>query len=426
MRAQNNIINPYTYAIFVAGCALSYFMALSYAYTEFVSDLYGYTGFNSDYNFLRATISSAVIFFLFLGLQREKGVRKGVLSLVAGLFIVPSSVMFSAEEGGWWYYFLVVSGYYVIAITSKFSIPSIKWVPVNPLFFIGGLIFLYVLYFVGVVAKGGALHFNIDISKVYEYRDLSAKNLGGIFSYISPIMTKAVLPVLCGWCLLTKKKWAFAIAVSLGFISFAFTGHKSAAFFPFVVAFLYWFSAKEFLKIFILSLLFLTVVSVLDFWLANKFGHDAWIGSLIARRTLLVPAHIDTSYVAYFSNNPFYFWENSKFSFGLVDRSYEVGAPYQIGSEVYGSNVLGANTGFLGSGFANAGIFGVYLYATLLGLLTAFCRGASNVFGERFIIAVGSVPFIVLITSSDLTTVLLTHGLAALVFLLLFYPENAT
>ena len=85
-----------------------------------------------------------------------------------------------------------------------------------------------------------------------------------------------------------------------------------------------------------------------------------------------------------------------------------------------------ANTGWVGSGFANGGYIGVLLYAVLMALFFAFLDAHAKKFGARFVISAFLIPVATMITSSDLTNMILTHGLLfAIILLMILKPEKA-
>ena len=150
-----------------------------------------------------------------------------------------------------------------------------------------------------------------------------------------------------------------------------------------------------------------------------------WFGTLLGRRVLLVPSNLNSIFIEFFSNNPVYLWSESKLSFGLIDMPYDLRAPNLIGRVYYGDELTAANTGWIGSGFYNARFTGVIIYSLLVGMLMAYFGAIAKRVGEKFVFGTSFVVLITIFLSADFTTVILTHGLVALLFLLLFFKRDS-
>ena len=98
-------------------------------------------------------------------------------------------------------------------------------------------------------------------------------------------------------------------------------------------------------------------------------------------------------------------------------------APFVIGSEYFSDPEMSANAGAIGSGFANAGLFGVALYSLSIGVLI----GVLNVYGKRIghatVAAVSFVVVFYVVTTTDLVTAFLTHGLLLLLIVLALFSN---
>jgi hypothetical protein len=276
------------------------------------------------------------------------------------------------------------------------------------------------------VLLGGAAYFSLDFLTVYEFRDIAAENLPGIFAYIVSPVSKVILPMGIIMAIYMRSISFVVIFLCLGVLLFGLTHHKSIFAIPFGTVVLYLalvrFGVSGGLRVIFYFIALVAVIEaiVLEFFFPNSMGP---ISTFLVRRVFLIPPLLDSYYVDYFSENAFFFWAVSRVTFGLVDTDYSVSAPFLIGLEFFGADQMSANSGFIGSGFANAGIVGVALYAALIGLIVS----ALNALGRRIdpviVICVSFPVVLTALTTSDLITVFLTHGLAILFVMLSFMPR---
>lgn len=279
----------------------------------------------------------------------------------------------------------------------------------------GILLAAALLYIVMVFLMGGGAYLNFDLSKVYDFREEAAENLPGVFGYISPLVGKVVVPIAFVLSLIFRK-WLMAGAMfCAAVLMFGLTAHKSTLFSPFLILLIYLISRKDNLALKLnLVMLLILLLTLGDFWVAAQQddGSFGWFGNFFMRRVFFVPANINYLYYEFFSQHEFVFFSNSKFSLGLIDYPYPLQPAHLIGREYFNTDHLGANTGWLGSGYMQAGLTGLVLYGAAVGLMFRYIDACARATGERALItAAVAVPVFALVTSSDLPTALLTHGL---------------
>jgi len=217
-----------------------------------------------------------------------------------------------------------------------------------------------------------------------------------------------------------------AILVGCSVLLFALTAHKAPLFYPFIVLFVYWAAQSSKAVDWLLTAIFtILVISAVDFWLYANGKESMMLGSLFARRAILVPSLLNWFYLDWFSMHEKYYWAGSKFTFGLISPPDSLKMANLIGVEYFNKEEMSANTGWIGSGYANAGLLGVYLYSVLIGLFFSFLNAYGRKLGARMVIALFTLPVLTMLTSTDLPTMLLTHGLLiAMVLLMIIRPEN--
>ena len=404
-----------------------YFNFLVLIYKNYVSPIYEYQGFqysNNDQKYIIAFISLMLIIFLS---NFTRGLIFKFLNLTSIFIFVPSFVLFCMSD--WSYYFLIVNvtSFLVIYIFSFFSIFRSRFGRVPSKKMLLSIFILVTTVIVLILYINGTKYVNFNISKVYDFRSDSAENLPGIFSYIIPITGKVILPFAISVSFL-QKKWIYFLTFIFGSILlFALTAHKSTLFYPFLVIALVWLSSKQRnIELLLIAIIGILMLASFDFWLleqGSEYEYAGLFGSIFVRRALFVPSLLNSYYVDWFSTQPKYYWANSSFTFGLIEAPETLRAPFLIGQEYFNKPQMSANTGWIGSGYANAGLVGVYVYSAVIGLLFSLFDAYARRLGAPLVTGLFAIPVIAMLTSSDLTTMFLTHGLlVALVLLVIIQP----
>lgn len=400
---------------------LAFFFTLLLGYEYYIVPLYGYSGFvfaPNNIKFIPALCFLLIISFVTPIDQKKPSTL--FLHITLMFVLIPMLVLFYAADNPWLYILQTNTAYIVlIIVVSILKFKSLRLPSLDDYKLLNILMSISVLYIGIIFLLGGGSYFNLDISRVYDFRTDSSENLPEIFSYISSMVSKSILP-FAFLLALTEKKYIFALlSFGLSILAFGLTAHKSTLFYPFFVFFIYIIlSSKNLIRYFSLSMLFILILSCSDFWLSEilvKTPGDSlygWFGSLMMRRMFIVPADLNYIYYDFFSNNDWVFWSESKVTFGLLNYPYELDVPHLIGSEYFGSEEMGANTGWMGSGYMQAGFFGILLYALIIAVIFKFIDEVAITIKDRKLVTVGTlVPIFSLITSSDLPTVFVTHGL---------------
>lgn len=275
---------------------------------------------------------------------------------------------------------------------------------------------VFVLFLVFWFLRTGVT-FNLDLTKVYEFRNANADlAMQGIFSYTNNWTYQIFNLVLFAFALIYRRYFLALVIFSIQVYFFAASTHKSVLFFPFIILGL-WYYFRKTNSLAVVPLMFSSVIALTlltYYW----FG-DLWASSLFSRRVFFVPAHLTFTYFEFFSQNPHVVWSNSVLS-SFLSYPYDISMSHVIG-RFLGSEDMGANNGFVASGYAHAGLFGVFFYALIIGLILRFINDVThNLLPLWFAIALCIVPLRNLLISSDLFTVMLTHGfIVALIIIFL-------
>jgi oligosaccharide repeat unit polymerase len=393
----------------------AYFSAFSYLFVTGIFPIYEYMGFRLNINIYNIGFSLIILFVMMYLINQKNFIIDFFYTLMMGLILVPTLVLFSVGDGSFYNVMVTSAAMLCVFACAKFiRIPrlSIFQIPFKIMLPFSIIISICAIGFTIVLQGLGTINF--DLSAVYQFRRESANLLPGAFAYLNSIVGKVILPF--GFLLALHRRRYFLVVLFflLSILMFGVTAHKSPLLYPVVVAFVYVMSAKKnFLLSVYLSLLAVVLIGILDIFLMTNDGNFifGWFTSLLPRRVLLVPAYLNSLYLDYFNGSNFFFWANSKITFGLIENSFEDSFSKVIGAEYFDSDDMSANTGWIGSGYANAGIFGVLLYSIVIGFLLGWLKNYSTKYGHQFIAAAFSIPFLIIFTSSDLVTMFLSHGL---------------
>ena len=137
---------------------------------------------------------------------------------------------------------------------------------------------------------------------------------------------------------------------------------------------------------------------------------------------MFVPSYLTFIYYEFFSTENFIYWSNS-FTSNFVEYPYDANPAKIIGK--YLDTNDHANTSFLATGFMHAGIFGIILYSLIFVIILRIIDIQNFNKNDIWInIAITFIPLHTLITSADLTTALITHGIIFSIIFLLLYENK--
>lgn len=396
---------------------------LEVAYINFVSPVFEYSGFTFDLHLIKY-IESWIIFFILI-LVTPSVLRRTSDYLVVyllAIFFTPLIVFYSLANASREHIYIVFFGVLLIYIFRSgrvFNIPLLS----------NGTAIAFSLLIIGVVGatfwmlvSGGLGFFNLDLTEVYKYREQSGDVINqGPMGYVNVWTTKIFGPMLLAWALFRKRIFFVFILIALHVLWFGISSHKSVLFYPLLVFFLWiWFDKTKALALLPMVLSFV-VISVFIFYTLTG---DLFLGSLIIRRSFFVPSLLTFEYYNFFSNNPFVYWSNSITS-AFITYPYSIDTSRLIGVEL-GTDSY-ANNSFLSTGYMHAGVPGIIFYCVFVGLLFRLIDSLTKV-GIPPWVGVSSiiVPAHSLLTSADLPTSLLTHGLGVSIGLLFLIRSSRT
>ncbi len=406
---------------------LIYYALLLWVYITYIVDIFGYAGFVDEFNIRKAIFSPFVITLSFLLLRNNGLPSYFFLNIIIALTVTTSLVIFSGSNLPILFMAVTWVAFTILAIVARFfRLPLIRSKKIGNKVLLGWLAGISLLFIASIFAFGGGAYLNFDLTRVSEFRREAAANLPGIFGYLMPNVSKAIMPL--GIVLsLIYRKWVFLILfICCAIMIFALSSHKSPLFMPIVIISVYWFSHyKKALDLTLLALIAVVLIGGIDFylWQSGIGGLSGLFGNLFVRRALLVPSLLNWAYFDFFSVNPYTYWADSKLSLGIIDNPYDLGIAKLIGREFMGNEETNANTGWIGSGMANAGYVGIALYSVLIGLLLSLADAFAKKLGYAIVLAIFILIVMGATQSTDFTTMLLTHGVfASILIVMLLQP----
>jgi hypothetical protein len=257
------------------------------------------------------------------------------------------------------------------------------------------------------VLRGGLGYFNLDFSKVYEFRKATGALLYvGLMAYLINWALK-VFSVSLFAVALYKRSYIWAsIIYMVQIFFFGITSHKATLFYPGLALMVYaLFRNDNKLKMVPLAYCGILVLS----YVASSVSGSLLYVSLIVRRLFFTIANNTFDYYLFFSQNPKVYWSDGILS-AFVEYPYDLPAAKVIG--IWRFTDANVNNTFLSTGYMHAGIWGVVFYSILCGILFGMVDQLSKKTPTWFAIAIVVAPMFSLITSADLFTAMLTHGVA--------------
>jgi len=407
--------------------ATAFFISLLIVYYVDISRFWGYMGFDLKPNLFRLITSIITLTFFSVLVRTKEDTTSFIQNLIFLAYICPSLVLFSIGGASIAFFLASCTGFTVLILASlpRFQRPLIARLSKKS--FLVLMLAVTVIAILSIVGFGGWRYFSLDIFRVYEFRSVSASSIPSIFGYIVSPVSKVVLPIGVLLGLYYRNRTSIIVFLFLTVIMFGLTHHKSTLAAPVVTLIIYWslsrYGVRRSLTFVFAFVSAIIMLEVLHLYLADS-GSSGWFSTFIVRRVFLVPPLLDNYYIEFFSEHPLIYWSTSKISFGLVDTDYTTTAPFLIGDFFFGRSEMSANTGFVGSGYSNAGFVGVVIYAVIIGIILAILNSHGRHVGHFIVICASLTVIISAVTSSDLVTVFLTHGLLFLMICLSFMPRQ--
>ncbi|MBO6565783.1 MAG: hypothetical protein JJ956_13605 [Pseudomonadales bacterium] len=318
----------------------------------------------------------------------------------------------------------VLLSYVLIALFTRgpvFAVPIVSSSQMSStLLFCWSMTLLVLLW---LVLSSSSDLLNFDIQRVYDFREQQDEVINqGLFPYLNVWAFKVFNPVLIA-CAVARRNWSiFALLCFFQFLFFGFSNHKAVVLYPFLILGVWWLFSKNTASLVSVTLS-VSVVLMLSFLMLEYTGAERW-ASVFIRRAFFVIANNTFDYFDFFSKYEYVYWSNSVLGW-IFDYQYEL-APSKLIGEWRG-NPGHVNNSFVSTGFMHAGLVGVVVYSLIVGTIFKLYDALCNQFIPIwFGLAVSVIPVHHLITSADLFTALLTHGMLVSIFTLWSFRNYQT
>lgn len=396
---------------------LGIFITISYGFIKYIAEYFSYEGYVYIQDNARIAIGTIAIVICALATPTSSNAKYSDIfyHFMMMSSIIPLTVIFCFEQKSSYFYFSCISAY-LLTIFIPATIPKLKFKNKG----ISNVTLAYILFFASsaviftIFIMGGGKYFNLNPAKVYEFRTDASSNLPKGFGYLLPLIGKVFIPIAIVLFLKEKKYILLTISFAFSIILFGLTAHKSILFYPILLALMYYLIYSNRWIEYFLIIMLAAIISSLAILSAGLNGNEGLLlaGSLLFRRMLILPAELTYSYYEFFSENNFLLWSNSSITFGLINSDYDLTMANIIGEYRLNNSETSANTGWLGSGYGQAGLAGMYIYAIIISIIMKIIESLEKTAKEKKLVAAFIlIPTLTFITSSDLLTALVTHGL---------------
>lgn len=404
-----------------------YVALLLWIYDVEFTHFWVYMRFEGEFNtkvFLTAFFASTVISFM---LPTNKSARGYILIIAHYFFFLPSIVYLAFNSYHEDYIISLVISVLCIYFGSMVPIPKIATPKIKRTTLLSTVFFLISIALMLQIAFGGLNNFNLNMEAVYEFRGRAAAAMPALFGYLFSNVANVLIPSSIVLSLHMRSKYLGFTGLLSSIFLFGMSQHKSIIFVALMVFGLYFLLQKT-RNLSFLALLPITLVTVcaLELVYYQYVAPERQVGiitSYFVRRTLLVPPMLDVSSVELFSETAKYYWSTSRLGLGIASNPHGVAAPFLMGIHFFDDPNMSANPGNIGSGYSHAGLLGVLLYSLFTGFLISFVNTIGGKVGHSLVAAISIPVILMILTSTDLTTALLTHGLLMLVIILMFLPR---
>lgn len=420
MAVQSRVIHTFLFYMFL----IIFRLALDFSYFYFVHPVFAYEGYSLDFNWFNY-ILSWVFYIVSFFLVRDSIVLPSDYFFISAVLaiVAPLTSYFGLNDFSYSPVLLTLASFFAIWFLLRTNLVK----PVNFKIYNGGgkfafnlsVVCIFILIF-WYILSGAVFYFNLDFSKVYEYRGLSSELASvGPMAYFNGWVYNVFIVYAMAYSLLHKKYYLTILFVIIQIFFYGVSAHKTVFFTPLLVLSIWWYFRRfRSVMFMVISFSFLVILSVFLYF----YNNNIMFGSMFNRRVFFVPAKLTFDYFSFFENNPKVFWSNSVLSW-IVDYPYNDRITKIIGYE--NDTEASANNGYISSGFSHAGMLGIFIYSYII----AFLLKNIDFFGKFniplwFILCLIVTPMRSFLISSDLFTGLLTHGFL-IAFLLLLISRKA-
>lgn len=345
------------------------------------------------------------------------------ISIILYLILSPLLVLYFLNQAKLQFLILIFISFWIILLVRKYFVfIKLPKIILNKNYLILILTFILLSTLIYLSFSVDLDKFNLDPTLIYKIReDLEINKLQ---MYLINWLSRIIIPLLAVISFKKRNFYTLGLSVASLIVIYGITSEKGILVMPLMGILAVLFLTKNNSTTVIPILLSLVILTLL-FFLENP--DTIFIQSMVIRRSLFTPTKNILYYYEFFDVNKFIYWSNSLIGDFFVKYPYELPVGRLINNEFLNrfSTTGSVNCSFLGTSFMHAGIIGNIVYSIFFGVILKFI----DFYSEKeniniYTLAITIVPIAVIITSSDLTTGLISHGLLISLFLLPFLSEK--
>jgi hypothetical protein len=387
---------------------LAIYSAAHVAFRDAIFPTYSYMGFRWNPSLSLTVVGGLAATSVGLALPARGDDFRSLMLHVMALFpVVPMSVLLGTSAGNPGLFACALIGTCIALAVSRLDLAAAMRVRLSPGLGMTALAVAAVASVFWIYRMTSAFSFDLSMGTIYANRAAHQSELSGTVEYAHMAATRTLVPLLIV-AALVHRRWVFVFAgVVLELMIFSVGQHRTALFAPVAVLAAYWLAQREYSVQWLLTGTFAAVIAGW-IWSATTVGF--LLNEFVVRRVFFIPAMLNYEYYELIAFDRFVWWSDSKLTLGLAQYPYSESVPYLIGARIGLPNAH-ANAGWVGSGYMHAGWLGVLSYALLIGLLLALLNDRRAERRDRFGAMAFFVSFLWIFMSSDLPSVMLTHGM---------------
>ena len=402
------------------------YLSQSIVYKFYIGRLFEYQGFITNYSSSKNIVSIVALLFLFFISENfvlNSFIKKLASDLLLFFIFIPTLVLWTYNSISNIYILVVIFAclLFLLMMKIKIKLSGIK-TNISSTKLVNIFKWISFLTLLSLIFSQGITKFNYDFNDLYDFRS-TRTSLPGLVEFFTAFSTQLLLPIILLLSFIEKKIILILFIFLFYVFFFLYTNQKTFIFTPILLLTLFYLIKKKINRIVYTITLVVSIVSFLEIIiLFTQFDFPPLFSESTIRRLFFIPNLVNDHYIEYFSKADFYYWSDSKITFGLL-HGPSINMSHAIGSYYYNAE-SNANTGFIGSGYGHFGLFGILIYLLVFSLTIILIEAIADKFSNYTLIALFFMPFFTLITSSDLPSIYFSNGLGtSILFLFLFKKQ---
>lgn len=395
--------------------ALKAILELSYIY--FVAPVYAYEGFYEEYDTGKFVFSYFLSFVIMLitviYIPNQKKASQIIIYIILLFLYLPITSLYWMQNLNTMFVFSISISFLVMIVLTllfpRVHVATLK--RKDSKFTLAFIVIVMSLMVYGLlIFSGGLSRINLNIGNVYETRAAYKANNNFILRYCLSWQAHVVNLILLSLALYKKKYLYTFMLLGMQVFLFSMTNFKSHLFAPFIIFGFYIFQKTKWKNYFLLimstGVAILVSISLIGYSLSKD---SIMLPSVFIRRLFYVPAQLHYQYFEFFENKDKFYLSHSIFE-AFIENPYGNENPVTYMAYAYFSKDFAPNVGFWGDAYINFGFAGVIFTGVFIGFIMLLVDACSSKIPLFLTMSILVIPFMSIINSALLTT-LLTHGI---------------